>query len=75
MASYALCLMRMNGIENIWAFCDNDRGKWGVVITNRVHSESIREQLREQGIEEERIFAYKLPLLPMESTNYFMRNL
>lgn len=94
-ASYALCLMRMNGIENIRAFCDNDRGKCGsrylgyevlspreaagrypkahYLITNRAHSESIREQLREKGMAEERISVYKLPLLPMESTNYFMR--
>lgn len=94
-ASFALCLMRMNGIENIRAFCDNDRGKWGsrylgyevlplkeaagrypgahYLIANRAHSESIREQLKVQGMAEERISVYKLPLLPMESTNYFMR--
>jgi len=29
-AKFALCLLRMNGLENIVAVCDNDRGKWGV---------------------------------------------
>ena len=28
-ASYALCLMRMNGIDTIQVFCDNDEKKWG----------------------------------------------
>lgn len=28
-AKFALCLMRMNALENIVALCDNDRGKWG----------------------------------------------
>lgn len=30
-AKFALCLLRMNGLENIVAVCDNDRGKWGGV--------------------------------------------
>ena len=29
-ARFALCLLRMNGLENIVAVCDNDREKWGV---------------------------------------------
>lgn len=28
-ARFALCLLRMNGLENIAAVCDNDQGKWG----------------------------------------------
>lgn len=28
-AKFALCLLRMNRLENIAAFCDNDREKWG----------------------------------------------
>ncbi len=28
-AKFALCLLRMNRLENIVAFCDNDREKWG----------------------------------------------
>lgn len=28
-AKFALCLMRMNRLDNIAAFCDNDREKWG----------------------------------------------
>lgn len=28
-ARFALCLLRMNGLENIVAVCDNDREKWG----------------------------------------------
>ena len=28
-ARFALCLMRMNRLENIVAFCDNDCKKWG----------------------------------------------
>lgn len=27
-SSYALCLMRMNGIDTIQAFCDNNKDKW-----------------------------------------------
>ena len=94
-ASYALCLMRMNGIKNIQAFCDNDRAKWGsrymgykvlpleettvrypdahYLIASRVHSEVIREQLSMHGVEKEKISVYTLPLLPMESTNYFLK--
>lgn len=30
-ATYALCLMRMNGVHTIQAFCDNNRDKWGDV--------------------------------------------
>lgn len=94
-ASYALCLMRMNGIENIQAFCDNDKTKWGnhylgykvlppkeafekypeaqYLIASCAHSEEIREQLSRQGVAEEKISVYHLPLSPMESTNYFMK--
>lgn len=28
-AKFALCLLRMNGLGNIAAVCDNDSGKWG----------------------------------------------
>lgn len=28
-AKFALCLLRMNRLENIAALCDNDSGKWG----------------------------------------------
>lgn len=28
-AKFALCLLRMNRLENIAAVCDNNRGKWG----------------------------------------------
>ncbi len=31
-AQFALCLLRMNGLENIAAVCDNDRGKWGGIF-------------------------------------------
>lgn len=94
-ASYALCLMRMNEIDTIQAFCDNDKKKWGgrygkyhilapgeavkrypkahYLIANRVHGEEIKEQLCAEGIPEADISVYKLPLSPMESTNYFMK--
>lgn len=94
-ASYALCLMRMNGIENIQAFCDNDRSRWGgqymgyeilepekgavryprahYLIANRVHSEEIKGQLSLYGVEKEHMSVYRLPLSPMESTNYFLK--
>lgn len=28
-ATYALCLLRMNGVHTIQAFCDNNQDKWG----------------------------------------------
>ena len=28
-ATYALCLMRMNEVRTIQAFCDNNKEKWG----------------------------------------------
>lgn len=28
-AGFALCLLKMNGLDNIVAVCDNDRAKWG----------------------------------------------
>ncbi len=92
---YALCLMRMNGIDRIQVFCDNDRRKWGsqymgldvlspdeavrryprahYLVANRNYSAEMKQQLCMAGIVEESISLYRLPLLPMESTNYFMR--
>ncbi|MCI8659515.1 MAG: glycosyltransferase [Lachnospiraceae bacterium] len=94
-AAYALCLMRMNGIETIQAFCDNDQTRWGsqylgyailspeealrrypkahYLITNRAHGRKIREQIGGQGVTGQNVSVYSLPLLPMESTNYFMK--
>lgn len=94
-ASYALCLMRMNGIKHIQAFCDNNSDKWGsrymgyevlspeeaamkypeahYLIANIAHGSKIREQLYSMGFAEESVSLYKLPLSPIESTNYFMK--
>lgn len=94
-ASYALCLMRMNGIDSIQVFCDNDERKWGsrygkysvlkpqeavrkfprahYLIASRAYTEEIKKQLWAEGILETDISVYKLPLSPMESTNYFMK--
>lgn len=92
---YALCLMRMNGIDRIQAFCDNDERRWGsrymgydvlppaetfrrypkayYLIANRAHSTEIKQQLCMAGVMEKSLSVYRLPLLPMESTNYFMK--
>lgn len=35
MAKFALCLLRMNGLKNVVAFCDNDCTKWGVNFYGR----------------------------------------
>ena len=34
-AKFALCLMRMNRLDNIVAVCDNDPGKWGTSFHGR----------------------------------------
>lgn len=92
---YALCLMRMNGIDTIQAFCDNDMEKWGsqhmgykvlspeeavrqyprahYLVANRTYGAKMKEQLCSEGISEAEISIYRLPLSPMESTNYFMK--
>ena len=94
-SSYALCLMRMNGIDTVQIFCDNSEGKWGseymgypvlppeeafkkypqahYLIANRVHSAAIQAQLSSEGMAEEQVSVYTLPLLPMECTNYFLK--
>ncbi len=44
-AEFAMCLLRMNRLENIVAVCDNDPGKWG----SRFHGREVlppREALR-----------------------------
>ena len=34
-AKFAMCLFRMNGLENMVAFCDNDSTKWGTDFYGR----------------------------------------
>lgn len=94
-ASYALCLMRMNGIQAIQAFCDNNSDKWGsrymgydvlspeeafarypkahYLIASLAYGSKIREQLYSRGLSRDAVSLYRLPLSPMECTNYFMK--
>ncbi len=96
-AKFALCLLRMNRLENIVALCDNDSGKWGgdyyghpilspkeavsqypeahYLVAKLVSPEEIVEQLTDNGIVEEQISIYNLPLNAFGSTNLFMRGL
>lgn len=92
--SCAYCLLRSNGIQNITAFCDNDKNKWGrthlgctilspedavkqypdayFLITNVTHSNDIRMQLCNYGIDEKQITVYNLSTFPMDCTNMIM---
>ena len=94
-AKFALCLLRMNRLENIVAVCDNNREKWGshfkghkvmspeeviarypkahYLVANQRCPEEIIQQLAENGVAEENISVYKLPLQAFGSTNLFMR--
>lgn len=96
-AKFALCLLRMNRLENIVALCDNDKEKWGrtyyghniispeeaitrypsahYVIAKMFSPEEIVQQLLDNGIREEQISIYKLPLDAFGSTNLFMKGL
>lgn len=96
-AKFALCLFRMNRLENIVALCDNNREKWDTtyyghsvlspeealkrypeahyLIAKMGDVGEIEKQLKDAGIEKERISVYKLPLNAFGSTNLFMRGL